>query len=250
MVPRIVVSALLLSGSPGSGASTDSQHFFRDPPPFLRRAAGLPNLNTYIYLPGGANERTTATRDPASFLETMNFFLTNEYACFLFRWRLHGSRCLSVRGEDPPAQKRVPTEAAERRNAPRDAALALRTRPRLCPTRGSASRRGARRPTSTRLSPHDTAATAAAPRRLVPCICCDGGRVGGRVGDRVADNDRKPDRERKERGILWQPAQKAAETRLHEARLRLHKARLANVSRSAIRIARRLRGPTAPHREL
>ena len=136
--------------------------FFRDPPPFLRRAAGLPNLNTYIYLPGGANERTTATRDPASFLETMNFFLTNEYASFLFRWRLHGSRCLSVRGEDPPAQKRVPTEAAERRNAPRDAALALRTRPRLCPTRGSASRRGARRPTSTRLSPHDTAATAAA----------------------------------------------------------------------------------------
>ena len=88
------------------------------------------------------------------------------------------------------------------------------------------------------------------PRRLVPCICCDGGRVGGRGGDRVADNDRKPDRERKERGILWQPAQKAAETRLHEARLRLHKARLANVSRSAIRIARRLRGPTAPHREL
>jgi len=54
------------------------------------------------------------------------------------------------------------------------------------------------------------------PRRLVPCICCDGGRVGGRVGDRVADNDRKPDRERKERGILWQPAQKAAETRLHK----------------------------------
>ena len=89
------------------------------------------------------------------------------------------------------------------------------------------------------------------PRRLVPCICCDGGRVGGRVGDRVADNDRKPDRERKERGILWQPAQKAAETRLHKARLRLHKARLANVAPfAAIRIARRLRGPTAPHREL
>ena len=172
-------------------------------------------IHIYIFQGGQTNERPPRAR-PREFSRNNELFLTNEYACFLFRWRLHGSRCLSVRGEDPPAQKRVPTEAAERRNAPRDAALALRTRPRLCPTRGSASRRGARRPTSTRLSPHDTAATAAAPRRLVPCICCDGGRVGGRVGDRVADNDRKPDRERKERGILWQPAQKAAETRLHK----------------------------------
>ena len=48
------------------------------------------------------------------------------------------------------------------------------------------------------------------PRRLVPCICCDGGRVGGRVGGRAADTDRKPDRESKERGILWQRSQKAA----------------------------------------
>ena len=46
------------------------------------------------------------------------------------------------------------------------------------------------------------------PRRLVPCICCDGGRVGGRVGGRAADKDRTPDCESKERGILWKRGQK------------------------------------------